>query len=192
MMQTELSRPETLICCADIKSPIADAIPDDICGPTFCEAIDYTDEQENKWDGVANANVIGQAAINYLIYDRLFPLAEVGKKIVTIGGNQGFNALLSEVGLDVHQYPGKPSLNDQDFALELRDDIATNNVGALVLVNQDGKLRHLKMVEAVPIYRGSRVVMNKTHSNLPREHRMVEVERQYGQGSVQGREFHQF
>lgn len=149
-----------LQCASDIPSPIADAIPDDMCGPTFCVGITYTTEQQKKWAGITHAKVVGDAAIRYLVCEKLLPIANSGKDVVVVNCDEAFRTCLFGVGVKSF-YSWDFDLNDQDQVLKLRDEIATCPVGALVLLNQEGKLQHLNMIENVPVYRNGRVVMVK-------------------------------
>ena len=46
------------------------------------------------------------------------------------------------------------TLSDENDALELRDLIATDRIGAVVLLHQQDKLEHLDLITNVPVYRG--------------------------------------
>jgi hypothetical protein len=126
------------------------------------EGFDYTAEQKQRWGTITGGDVVGYQALSYLISERLFPLIDACKKVVIIGEDEGFEDMVEGFG-DVYSsfLTFKGSLDNQDDALALRDEIALGNVDAVVLLNQEGQLEHLNMIEAVPVYRGKQVVMTK-------------------------------
>jgi len=163
-LEQRLSTIPPLRRAADIKSPIADVIrPEQIVNPSVnvAEGIDYTKEQKQRWGTITGGDVIGYPAVSYLICERLFPLIEAGKKVAVIGEDEGFDDSVDDCDLASGICTFYGSLSNQDDALALRDEIALGNVDAVVLLNQEGKLDHINMIEAVPVYRGTKVVMTK-------------------------------
>jgi hypothetical protein len=160
-----LSTIPPLVCAADIKSPTADAIRQQgLTGDpskNVCPEWEFPDEVY-QWDKLKDGGVyqvVGYAPMQ-LVAERVTNVMLANKMVVVIGEDEGCEELLpdgwfrfrSDVGYD---------LNDQEFALELRDEIATQPIGALVLLNQKGRTQHLDVVTAVPVFRGTKVAMTK-------------------------------
>lgn len=153
-LQWFLSTIPPLQCVSDIEPPIADVMPDVRCEPTFAEDFD-NDE---------------------LLY-LLFPTIDAGKKVVLVGEDETFARLIDALGFNeyfvrvqmVRAFTGGKveyideahTLNNDNFALAVKDQIAIGNIGAVVLLHQEEKLQHLDMIKAVPVYRGNKVSMTK-------------------------------
>ena len=110
--------------------------------------------------------VIGHSATDYLVSERLLDIVCTGNKIVIVGeDSEGeFDEMCrASLGCEVvadwffhlgdrHGIPF--TLNDEDDALELRDIIATDRIGAVVLLRQVDQLQYLDLITNVPVYRG--------------------------------------
>jgi RecA-family ATPase len=124
---------------------------------------EYSDEVYH-WDTLTGGglyNAVGYAPIQ-LVAERVTNIMLTNKSVVVIGEDDdddieellgdGWFRFNSEIGED---------LSDQEYAMELRDEIATQPIGAVVLINQDGRLQHLDLITSVPVFRGTRVVTTK-------------------------------
>ena len=151
-----------LICAADIESPIADAIrKEHIVNPsenTCCTDWEFPDE----WDRITGGGVykaVGYKPIQ-LVAERVSNTLLAKKHVVVIGEDEGVEELLGNGWCRFRSNIGD-DLSDQEFTLELRDEIANQPIGAVVLLNQRGKTQFLDVITAVPVFRGTKVAMTK-------------------------------
>lgn len=161
-----LSTIPPLICAADIDSPVADAIPDELIASSsenICGDWEYPDEVY-EWDTITGGGVykaVGYAPIKLVAQERLFDIIRANKIVVVIGEDKGFMELVGAHGVYHFKSDVGHDLSDQEYALQLRDEIATQPIGALVLLNQQGRTQHLDLVTAVPVFRGTKVATTK-------------------------------
>ena len=170
-----LSTIPKLRCASDIASPIADAIRAEQCvvdepcdplsNPVFPEGW-YSTTGGGLYD------VVGWYGTKFLTSVRLLEIVRKGKKILVYGEDAGEFVEMCSRGLGedvvkdwfyhIKDNNGIPfSLIDEDDALELRDIITTQPIGAIIALHQEGKLEHLDLITNVPVYRGKEQVYSK-------------------------------
>jgi hypothetical protein len=154
-----------------MESPLRHAIPVEFCGVSEPETYDPATHPAciHGWDFIKGGglyDVVGYVAASYVASERLYDIVRAGKKIVVIGEDDEFFEMC-------HTYLGENvvadwfyrvfvpegddvpfSMNDEDDALSLRDLIATNSIGAVVLLHQEEKIEHLDLIKNVALYRG--------------------------------------
>jgi hypothetical protein len=167
-----LSTIPSLRCGSDIKSPIADALKQQyseqcvVSEPTF---FDPASEPSclHGWHFISGGGfyrVVGYQATHYLTSERLLDIVSTGKKVVILGEDDEFDEMCrNRLGDDVvedwfYRLSDRDgvafTLDDEDDALELRDFIATDRIGAVVLLHQEDHLNYLDLITSVPVYRG--------------------------------------
>ena len=172
-----LSTIPPLRCAANIASPIADVIPLEFCGVSDPEPYEYENDPacRHGWHFITGGglyDVVGYPATLYLIRERLYEIVRKGKKILFYGddGGEFVEMCRSELGEDVvadwfrHIKDNNAipfSLSDEDEALVLRDIIATDSIGAIVALHQEGNLEYIDLISNVPVYRGKEIVHAK-------------------------------
>jgi hypothetical protein len=146
-------------------------IPIELCGMSEPTPYDPADEPCNLhgWHfatGGGLYDVVGYPATSYLTSERLLEIVQTGKKVVVVGEDSDgeFDEMCrTHLGDDVvddwfvrfKDRDGVPfTLSDEDDAMELRDIIATDRIGTVVLLHQQDKLEHLSLIATVPVYRG--------------------------------------
>jgi AAA domain len=165
-----LSTIPPLRCAADIESPLARAIPRELCGVSEPTAYDPASDPScvHGWHFVMGGGlygVVGSLSTDYLVSERLLDIVQTGKKVAIVGDSDGeFAEMCRErLGDDVvddwfyrlSDRNGIPfTLSDEDDAMELRDIIATDRIGAVVLLRQEDQLQYLDLITNVPVYRG--------------------------------------
>ncbi len=155
---------KNFICAAEIESPIADAIRrEHILDPSknVCPAWKYPDEVY-RWDTLTGGglyNAVGHAPIQ-LVAERVTTIMLTNKSVVVIGEDDDIEELLGDDWFRFNCDIGD-DLSDQEYAMELRDEIATQPIGAIVLIDQEDRLQHLDLITSVPVFRGKRVVTTK-------------------------------
>jgi hypothetical protein len=164
-LEQRLSTIPPLVCVADIDSPIADAIERQglIGDPNknVCPPWEYPDEVYH-WDALKKEglfNARGYAPIQYVI-EQVTNTILKNKIVVIIGEGEGIEGLRGH-GVYRFQADIGCDLSDQEFAIELRDEIATQPIGAVVLINQDNRLQHVDLITNVSVFRGSKAVTTK-------------------------------
>jgi hypothetical protein len=164
-LDQRLSTIPPLMCAADIDSPIADAIERQglIGDPNknVCPPWEYPDEVYH-WDALKKEglfNARGYAPIQYVI-EQVTNTILKNKIVVIIGEGEGIEGLRGH-GVYRFQADIGCDLSDQEFAIELRDEIATQPIGAVVLINQDNRLQHVDLITNVSVFRGSKAVTTK-------------------------------
>jgi hypothetical protein len=157
-----LSTIPPLVCAADIDSPIADAIVQrGDPSKNVCPQWEYPDEVYH-WDALKKEglfNARGYAPIQY-VCEQVTNTVLKNKVVVVIGEDENIQGLRghgvcrfrADIGYD---------LSDQEYAMELRDEIATQPIGAVVLINQDARLQHVDLITNVSVFRGTKAVTTK-------------------------------
>lgn len=163
-LDQRLSTIPPLVCAADIDSPIADAIkPEQIVDPNknVCAPWEYPDEVYH-WDALKKEglfNGCGYAPIQY-VCEQVTNTVLKKKIVVVIGEDDDVEEIL---GGGVYRF--RPDigndLSDQEYAMELRDEIATQPIGAVVLINQEDRLQHVDLITNVSVFRGNKAVTTK-------------------------------
>lgn len=162
-------------CASDIPSPIAEALRlqhPEMCGVSEPTPYDPADSPEflHGWNLITGGglyDVVGYEATHYLSSVRLEDIIRTGKQVVIIGDDDGefLEMCGRSLGEDtVADWVWSPSLgttpdvpfslSNENDALVLRDLIATQPIGAVVLLHQKDQLEHLNLITAVPVYRG--------------------------------------
>jgi hypothetical protein len=164
-LEQRLSTIPPLVCVADIDSPIADAIEQQglIGDPNknVCPPWEYPDEVYH-WDALKKEglfNARGYAPIQYVI-EQVTNTILKNKIVVIIGEGEGIEGLRGH-GVYRFQADIGCDLSDQEFAIELRNEIATQPIGAVVLINQDNRLQHVDLITNVSVFRGTKAVTTK-------------------------------
>jgi hypothetical protein len=153
-----------LVCASEIDSPIADAIkPEQIVDPSKNVYVrEYPPDEFYSWDAIKKEglfNVVGYAPIQY-VREHVENLVIFKKKLVIVIGEDddveellgSFHRFHTEIGDD---------LSDHEYAMALRDEIETQPIGAVVLINQEDRLQHVDLITNVQVFRGNRPVATK-------------------------------
>jgi KaiC/GvpD/RAD55 family RecA-like ATPase len=135
---------------------------------------DYTAEDQALWDTITGPglyDVVGRPAVSYLTWKRLDQVVcdrYNRKKCMLIGDEEDIDdftkQLREDLGDDVEEFfyfsrakedrrIGEDipiSLRSEEDAWEIREAIANENIGAVVLLYQGNKLQHLDKIEVVP------------------------------------------
>lgn len=159
-----LSTLPPLRCGTDIESPIADAIRQQgLTGDPSKNVAEWDWPGEvDGWDtntGGGVYTVVGYAPMQ-IVAERVTNIMLANKTVVVIGEDEGTEELFPDGWCRFRSDVGD-DLSDQEYALQLRDEIATQPIGAVVLLNQKGKTQFLDVVTAVPVFRGNKVAMTK-------------------------------
>jgi hypothetical protein len=140
-----------------LSNPSALIHPNNNTAPAW----EYPDEVYH-WDTLTDGGLytaVGHASIQ-LVAERVTNIMLANKSVVVIGEDEDIEELLGDGWFRFNSDIGS-DLSDQDYAMGLRDEIATQPIGAIVLINQQGRLQHLELITSVPVFRGSKAVTTK-------------------------------